>query len=559
MKKKFTLTFSLLAITLASMAQNQITTPNGQPLIIGNQGVKLSNLNSNSTTQPTNGKVLSVDANGLIFLAPDAGGSGSSSPWTPNGSNIYFNTGNVGLGTDTPLQRLDVNGDINIPGTNGIRINNVPFLRAPGTENIFLGANSGPASPSGAGGNVHIGPSAGSVNNGANNVFIGIQAGLANTTASSNTFIGWKSGKSNTEGFYNTFLGPGAGENSTTANYNTFIGPFAGNKNTGGEKNMFIGVSAGADNTSGSFNLFIGFDAGRKNIGASNNAFLGNQAGSNTTVGSSNTFIGANAGMINVSGFSNTAIGADANFGSANLSNATAIGSNAVVNQNNSIVLGNLTAAVGIGNSAPTARLHVTTGGSLATGVRLEGLPTSSGTIYPLYVDGSGNVMRGNSSGARESSLESLESKWTLTEDSYLINSNTGGVIIGTDLATTPAGYKLYVSEGILTERIKVAVKSTADWRDNVLKEDYPLRSIEDVELYIKKHSHLPGVPSAQEMVENGNDIQKTDAILLEKIEELMLYIIDLKKQNAHLQNESNKQNEAIRSLATKVLEIDRK
>lgn len=96
MKTKFTFTLGLLSIAFAGMGQNQITTPANQPLVIGNQGVKLATFTSASATQPTNGKVLSVDANGLIFLAPDAGGTPSQ--FTNNGANIYFNTGNVGLG-----------------------------------------------------------------------------------------------------------------------------------------------------------------------------------------------------------------------------------------------------------------------------------------------------------------------------------------------------------------------------------------------------------------------------------------------------------------------------
>lgn len=110
--------------------------------------------------------------------------------------------------------------------------------------------------------------------------------------------------------------------------------------------------------------------------------------------------------------------------------------------------------------------------------------------------------------------------------------------MIGTGLSSTPAGYKLYVSDGILTERVKVAVKSAADWRDNVLQDDYKLRSVEEVETFIKQNRHLPGVPSAQEMVKNGNDLQKTDAVLLEKVEEMMLYIIDLKKENTSLKDQ---------------------
>jgi hypothetical protein len=106
---------------------------------------------------------------------------------------------------------------------------------------------------------------------------------------------------------------------------------------------------------------------------------------------------------------------------------------------------------------------------------------------------------------------------------------------------------------------VKVAVKSTADWRDNVLQDDYKLRSIEEVESFIKQNKHLPGVPSAQEMVQNGNDLQKTDAILLEKVEEMMLYLIDLKKQNTVLQTANKEQQQAIQALTLKMQELEKK
>ena len=48
-------------------------------------------------------------------------------------------------------------------------------------------------------------------------------------------------------------------------------------------------------------------------------------------------------------------------------------------------------------------------------------------------------------------------------------------------------------------------------------------------------NNHLPGVPSANEMVQNGNNLAAMDAVLLQKIEELTLYMIDLKKENAQL------------------------
>jgi hypothetical protein len=92
-----------------------------------------------------------------------------------------------------------------------------------------------------------------------------------------------------------------------------------------------------------------------------------------------------------------------------------------------------------------------------------------------------------------------------------------------------PDGYNLYVSKGVLTEKVKVALKNTDDWSDGVFANDYKLRNIREVENFIKKNHHLPGVLSAKEMVEVGNDLHETDNRLLTKIEELTLYMI---KQN---------------------------
>jgi len=171
MKTKSILLLLLLAVTSGAMAQNQITTPTGQPLVIGNQGIKHATLTSASATQATNGKVLSLDANGLFFLAPDAAGQ-----WTNNSANIFFNTGNVGLGTNNPLQRLEVNGDINMPGSSNIRFNNLPFLTLKGSNSIAIGINAG---GSNSDRNVYIGHEAGK-NVGApdNNIYLGYQSGF---------------------------------------------------------------------------------------------------------------------------------------------------------------------------------------------------------------------------------------------------------------------------------------------------------------------------------------------------------------------------------------------
>lgn len=105
----------------------------------------------------------------------------------------------------------------------------------------------------------------------------------------------------------------------------------------------------------------------------------------------------------------------------------------------------------------------------------------------------------------------------------------SGNVKIGST-ATTPAGYRLFVEQGILTEKVKIALKGTANWADHVFNKDYELMPLDKVERYIKTNGHLPNVPSAEEMVKEGNDLGKTDAMLLEKIEELTLHLIEMKQ-----------------------------
>ena len=117
-----------------------------------------------------------------------------------------------------------------------------------------------------------------------------------------------------------------------------------------------------------------------------------------------------------------------------------------------------------------------------------------------------------------------------------------GNMLVG-DPATIslPAGYKLYVQTGILTEKVKVALETTSDWADYVFDQNYKLLELKDVKSFVTKNNHLPGVPSAQQLVdEKGYDLSKMDAKLLEKIEELTLYMIQLSEENAALKERVN-------------------
>ena len=97
-----------------------------------------------------------------------------------------------------------------------------------------------------------------------------------------------------------------------------------------------------------------------------------------------------------------------------------------------------------------------------------------------------------------------------------------GKVQIGN--VATPSGYGLYVKDGIISEKIKCALSSDAiNWSDYVFESNYDLASLSEVEAFIKKHKHLPGVPSATDVSRDGIDMAEMDATLLKKIEELTL------------------------------------
>jgi hypothetical protein len=103
----------------------------------------------------------------------------------------------------------------------------------------------------------------------------------------------------------------------------------------------------------------------------------------------------------------------------------------------------------------------------------------------------------------------------------------TGAVRIGETV--TPSGYKLAVDgKAIMTE---VLVRLVPNWPDYVFNNKYKLRGIDEVEDFIKKNNHLPGIPSAKEIESNGINVGEMQKMQMEKIEELTLYIIELKKE----------------------------
>ncbi|MGG5902614.1 hypothetical protein [Sphingobacterium daejeonense] len=132
---------------------------------------------------------------------------------------------------------------------------------------------------------------------------------------------------------------------------------------------------------------------------------------------------------------------------------------------------------------------------------------------------------------------------------SLLNNANSGGdfyfagkVGIKTD---TPRDFDLAVNGKIRSQEIKV---EAANWPDYVFKKDHLLPTLTETEEFINKNGHLPDVPSANEAERNGISLGEMNKILLKKIEEITLYLIDKDKEFDKLKKEMDTLNHKLRN-----------
>lgn len=101
---------------------------------------------------------------------------------------------------------------------------------------------------------------------------------------------------------------------------------------------------------------------------------------------------------------------------------------------------------------------------------------------------------------------------------------------------TLPTGYKLAVDGKIICEEVYVRISD--EWPDYVFEEQYQLKPLNEVEKYIAKHKHLPNVPDAKSIEAEGISIGEMQKIQMQKIEELTLYLIELKNENEALKKQ---------------------
>ena len=128
-----------------------------------------------------------------------------------------------------------------------------------------------------------------------------------------------------------------------------------------------------------------------------------------------------------------------------------------------------------------------------------------------------------------------LVSIGTQAQDILLLKTS-GKVVIGdTSQISTPGPYNLYVQNGILTEKVKVALRNASEWSDHAFDKT---PSLSEVENSIKNNKHLPQIPSAESLVKDGYELKSMDAKLLAQIEWLWQHTIKLDEENKLLRKE---------------------
>lgn len=207
----------------------------------------------------------------------------------------------------------------------------------------------------------------------------------------------------------------------------------------------------------------------------------------------------------------------------------------------NSNSTGDIAFFPGTGASNPARSMILTTEGKLSLGIASNVLQsrlnvkvtnaTGSAAVGGIFSEVNSDadwqynlVLQGNRNKGK-----SLTVYNSLIADETFLVYGDGTTQIGAQYATGAyANAKLSVDGMMVAKEIYV---QTSNWADYVFDKGYSLRSLEEVDSYIQENGHLPNMPSAQEVKDNGYDLANADRLLLEKVEELTLYMIEMNKE----------------------------
>ena len=204
---------------------------------------------------------------------------------------------------------------------------------------------------------------------------------------------------------------------------------------------------------------------------------------------------------------------------------------------------------IGVGTTTPGAyghggtnkALEIHNGGSTTNAqshVMLStGATTNVGSIGSISwavpnTSGSQKIAAYVGSGLESSAASNITSNLTFATNSggtigeKMRITSEGNVAIGT---TDPKGYKLAVNGSAIATSMKVKLNGL--WPDFVFLKNYKLPTLKEVKIYIDKNQHLPDMPSADEVQAKGLDLGEMNRLMLKKVEELTLYLIQKDEQ----------------------------
>lgn len=379
------------------------------------------------------------------------------------------------------------------------------------------------------------------------NTSYGTESFQSNTTGYYNSAFGKKALKSNTAGYGNTAVGYMSMLNITTGSFNTALGGFSLETNQSTE-NTAIGYKS-QESATGGENVSLGHRSLQTGSG-SHNVAIGNKTLMSTTTGYENTAVGSfclprvTTGYQNIgigrysltgisSGSQNISLGYDAGYGLSTGTNNITMGTNTKFTGSSSynIVIGYRSQSYNNNNIIIGKR--ITLPSTISNGLNIGGVLFGSG--MQSNVEGPSSTPFSIPVGGKIGiNVVSPTATLDVAGNVNLSTNITIGGVTAPWYKANSTDSTLRINGTIYSKEINVR---TNVWADHVFSNGYQLPSLSSVEQYINTNKHLPEIPSEQEVKTNGVDLAQMNVLLLKKVEELTLHMIEQEKRIQELEN----------------------